>query len=783
MSILINSNMRGQRAADGHSCANMKTGPIFLHSLWRAGSTYMFNAFRRASGLYTCYQESIHEIALQALDDPEILLAVTDLGQLKRHPKLDRPYFQELYDAYPNWARSIQKKLIYDQYFDKTGSPELAQYLESLIAVSQARPVFQECRTSGRIQATKNVLGGYHIYLLRNPHDQWWSILKDKYFSNALLMILNSEMSPKELNKISKEISFIKFRSDSIFDEFDFFDKLQYRLDIQYKIYFAVWILAYKEAWENADYILDMQALSSHKTYQSHSIVSWQSNAAISGIDLSDCAIPMRRFDQAELAFFHEIEADVLDRIFIAARYEPWMEALRTLLAKFHQSSAPEAEVSELRQIVSHVATTAAVRVDRRQHELGGRIELLEDEVSSVRSDRDRLEGDNSGLKSDNKKLSDRLAYSRMRQLRLRADLSATRSALDHALSARDDANALAASRSETIIELNQFLATARAAAADLSRNFDALVAEKSRQIDVLQTRIAKTDQQMQILQADLERRAFLISRLESAISHIYGTIYGNIGRKIGFLPNFMDNSEFKNLPPLPPSTEALDTELPNELDFAPDFPGERMSDITHINQLMMLNGSAFVDQAYRVFLKRSADRSGREHFLSRLQAGDGKEAIIQAIANSPEARTMRSAVAGMDEFQARLKKNKRLGGRASAEMERLERLINRIEHSLGQAQDKVLDRIAQIETSLDTMQSAMANVSVNSASPHQLSERSAGGIEFKASIKRDFSIPDIASPSSFIDQLKEQVRESAEATAFYGPGQSRAISPKDECK
>lgn len=759
----------------------------------------MFNVFRRASALYTCYQESIHEIAVQALDSPEILVAVTDLGQLKRHPKLDRPYFQELYNAYPNWAHSLRKKLIYDQYFDKAGSPELAQYLGSLIAASPARPVFQECRTSGRIRATKNLLGGYHIYLLRNPHDQWWSILKDKYFSNALLMILNSKEIPEELNRIGEEISFIRFNSDSIFDEFDFFDKFQYRLDIQYRIYFAIWTLAYKEAWEHADYILDMQALSSHETYRAHSIDSWQAEAAISGIDLSDCAIPMRSFDQAELTFFRDIEADVLDRIFIAARDTPWMEALRGLLANFHECSAPEAEVSELRQIVSHVVTTAAVRVDRRQHELGARLGLLEDDISASRRDRDRLKGDNNSLQGDNKKLSGRLAYSRMRQLRLRAELSATRSALDHALAARDDATALAATRSEKITELNQFLATAKVAAADLSKNFDALAAEKTRQIDVLQAKIATTEEQMLTLQDDLGRGTVLISNLklklnhtqkrittyELALSKIYQTIYGRIGRKLGFLPYFTDNSKLDSPSgPPPPNTEStLDAKAPGDVDSVREIPGERMSDITHINQLMVLNGSAFVDQAYRVFLKRSADRSGREHFLSRLQAGDGKEAIIQAIANSPEARTMRSSVAGMDEFQARLKKKKRFDGKASADTERLERLVNRVEHSLGQAQDKMLDRITQIETSLDTMQSAMANISTNSASPHQLSERSASRIEFKPSIKRDFSIPDITSPSAFIDQLREQVRKSAEAAAFHDSSQSRAISPKDERK
>ena len=74
--------------------------PVFIHSLWRAGSTYLFSVFRRSNAGYWCYQEPVHEIALLAKDNPENLLSYNgEKMQALRHPPLAASYFLELYEA------------------------------------------------------------------------------------------------------------------------------------------------------------------------------------------------------------------------------------------------------------------------------------------------------------------------------------------------------------------------------------------------------------------------------------------------------------------------------------------------------------------------------------------------------------------------------------------------------------------------------------------------------------------------------------------------------------
>jgi hypothetical protein len=46
----------------------MSAGPIFVHSLFRSGSTYLFEVFRRSPDGYWCYQEPLNEHLRHARD-------------------------------------------------------------------------------------------------------------------------------------------------------------------------------------------------------------------------------------------------------------------------------------------------------------------------------------------------------------------------------------------------------------------------------------------------------------------------------------------------------------------------------------------------------------------------------------------------------------------------------------------------------------------------------------------------------------------------------------------
>lgn len=107
--------------------------PIFIHALFRTGSTYMFEVFRRLGSQYMCFQEPLHEIALHAKTDTAILNDPQDTqkANVLRHPPLSRSYFSELYEVADACLPHLQERDIYDGYFgtdtrpreSTTGSP------------------------------------------------------------------------------------------------------------------------------------------------------------------------------------------------------------------------------------------------------------------------------------------------------------------------------------------------------------------------------------------------------------------------------------------------------------------------------------------------------------------------------------------------------------------------------------------------------------------------------------------------------------------------------------
>src|SRR5271168_1053815 len=79
--------------------------PIFVHSMWRCASTYLFNVFRRSPQRYFAYQEPIHEVTVTSAANPRHLLEFLSekmAGEL-RHPILEKPYFQEIFEVHDHW--------------------------------------------------------------------------------------------------------------------------------------------------------------------------------------------------------------------------------------------------------------------------------------------------------------------------------------------------------------------------------------------------------------------------------------------------------------------------------------------------------------------------------------------------------------------------------------------------------------------------------------------------------------------------------------------------------
>ena len=289
--------------------------PIFIHSLWRSGSTYLFNVFRRSSFNYYCYKEPIHEEVLWKKDNPILLISDQYLETVKilSHPKLDKPYFQELYEVRENWKNKIIKSIIYDDSFGLVNAKQTKVYLESLILSAKGRPVIFECRTPYRISIIKTLLPGIHIYLYRNPWDSWWDYKANHYFDLANLLIINAPIHPPIIKKLRKTINFIEFHSDNIGEEFSYFHKYgRLSSENSYLVFYILWFIGLYNGFESSDFMINIDALSFNDKYRNDVVLILESKG-ICGLNFEDCRIPQNSYAQQDIKFFQDIEEKAIN--------------------------------------------------------------------------------------------------------------------------------------------------------------------------------------------------------------------------------------------------------------------------------------------------------------------------------------------------------------------------------------------------------------------------------------------------------------------------------------
>lgn len=174
--------------------------PVFLHSSWRTGSTYVWAKFRALQEAY-CYFEPLNEhlaTETQTFIDNFVPWAYA------HHPKLDAPYLEEFRPLLQNCGgiSGFPAALTYGRYCaDRTAHlPELESYFGRLASFAKGRgkrPVFGCVRTNLRVDWFRHHLEGVHIFLLRDPRRQFISYLNqgakgNRYFLERGWVILGN---------------------------------------------------------------------------------------------------------------------------------------------------------------------------------------------------------------------------------------------------------------------------------------------------------------------------------------------------------------------------------------------------------------------------------------------------------------------------------------------------------------------------------------------------------------------------------------------------------------
>ena len=162
--------------------------PIFLHSLWRTGSTYVWSRFR-ASAQTRCYYEPLHD-GLARLTPARIARGTSDAIEQNNHPALGRPYFAEFEPLVAGrGVRGYHRRFAYNRFALQPSDhdPELQAYIASLIAAARADKrvaVLGMNRSDLRISWMRSRFQSYDISVDREPADVFSSYISQMYKGN-----------------------------------------------------------------------------------------------------------------------------------------------------------------------------------------------------------------------------------------------------------------------------------------------------------------------------------------------------------------------------------------------------------------------------------------------------------------------------------------------------------------------------------------------------------------------------------------------------------------------
>ena len=292
--------------------SGMASSPIFIHSLFRSGSTWLFDRFRRAKGAsYWCYQEPFHEFLSHLKRDPGKLLDVHgDLVAAMRHPPIDRPYFYEFHAIRDQIRDLFTPCLSFESFFDTTVCPSLDNYVHALIVGAQSRPLLQCCRSWGRMRHLRDVHGGLHIHLWRNPWDQWWSYQVVEYFETSNLFILNAKNPPAVIAALGEVVGFERKRAAGLYRDPEHMGRGALGARDRYRLFYTFWLYSFLEVRPLADCDVNIDALTGMPGYREHVGRQWDA-LGIRNVDLSGCKVPQGVYGREERDFFLSVEEEV----------------------------------------------------------------------------------------------------------------------------------------------------------------------------------------------------------------------------------------------------------------------------------------------------------------------------------------------------------------------------------------------------------------------------------------------------------------------------------------
>jgi hypothetical protein len=339
--------------------------PVFLHSLFRTGSTYLFDKFRRTEQFY-CYQEPCNEALIDLDARPDGFLKPPDYdSRMLRHPKLTAPYFFEFYCIRDRLKGLFRKSFSFEEYFTGPRLPNAQkEYFGTLINAAPRRPLLQFCRSAGRVEALRREFGGTHIHLWREPRGQWWSYKISSYFDATTHATYNAVQLPAALSKIRALANIPQFRGRSVNREICFHRSHPMASRESYLAFFGIWLYSFIAFERHASATISINQLNDehYRSRATQALVS----AGVGELDFSDAKLTNSSFLKTEEPFYESIENEVA-QLFCDCGYAQSEVAAALAAARVATPPSPGSLVGALQAEIRQLRMLAFMYLDSQK--------------------------------------------------------------------------------------------------------------------------------------------------------------------------------------------------------------------------------------------------------------------------------------------------------------------------------------------------------------------------------------------------------------------------------
>ncbi len=281
---------------------------LWLHSSWRAASTYVWAKLRQRHGTY-CYFEPLNEHLFTLT--PEIVDRFIPWS-FANHPPLVQPYLEEFRPliAPGGGLPGFPAHLTFGRYCATRDDslPELEAYFSNLAAIATKlgrRPVYGCVRTDLRVGWFRAHMPGLHIFIRRDARRQFLSMLRqavqgNPYFLQRGVVILRHNLHEPAFAPLLAALKFPETELPLLLDASRLRAAFRSRLVDEtllrrlYFIFYFLWLLARQLGEPHCHLVLDIDRLTLNYSYR-RGIESQLSDLVRIPVSFADCQV--ERYD------------------------------------------------------------------------------------------------------------------------------------------------------------------------------------------------------------------------------------------------------------------------------------------------------------------------------------------------------------------------------------------------------------------------------------------------------------------------------------------------------